>query len=58
MVVTPIKTAGKLLQWGITFLFSKTADRVREKAGDIIGKMINKEKRPANYSPVLLIYHH
>ena len=39
------KTAGKMLQWGITVLVSKNADKVRGKAGEFIGKIANKEKR-------------
>jgi hypothetical protein len=40
------KTVGKAIQWGMTGLVSKNADKIKEKAGGIIDRFFKKRKDP------------
>jgi hypothetical protein len=45
------KTLGKALQWGMAGLVSKNADRIKEKAGEVIDTIFKKNKTGSNHSP-------
>lgn len=45
------KTVGKAIQWGMTGLVSKNAEKIKEKAGDLIDKIFKRHKPGANHSP-------
>ena len=45
------KTVGKAIQWGMAGLVSKNADRIKEKAGEVIDWIFKKNKRGSNHSP-------
>jgi hypothetical protein len=48
------KTLGKALQWGMAGLVSKNADRIKEKAGEVIDAIFKKNKTGSNHSPASL----
>ena len=45
------KTLGKALQWGMAGLVSKNADRIKEKAGEVIDMIFKKNKTGSNHTP-------
>lgn len=45
------KTVGKAVQWGMAGLVSKNADRIKEKAGEVIDWIFKKNKKGSNHSP-------
>jgi hypothetical protein len=45
------KTVGKAIQWGMAGFVSKNADKIKEKAGDIIDRLFKKKKQPTNHTP-------
>jgi hypothetical protein len=45
------KTVGKAIQWGMAGLVSKNADRIKEKAGEVIDWIFRKNKRESNHLP-------
>jgi hypothetical protein len=47
------KTVGKAIQWGMAGLVSKNAEKIKEKAGELIDKIFKKNKTGSNHSPVL-----
>jgi hypothetical protein len=46
------KTVGKAIQWGMAGLVSKNAEKIKEKAGELIDKIFHKHKPGSNHSPV------
>ena len=46
------KTAGLALEWGLAGLVSKNAEKIKEKAGDLIDKIFKKNKTNSSHSPV------
>ncbi len=46
------RTLGKALQWGMAGLVSKNAERIKEKAGEVIDAIFKKNKSGSNHSPV------
>jgi hypothetical protein len=46
------KTVGKAIQWGMAGLVSKNAEKIKEKAGELIDKIFKKNKTGSNHSPV------
>jgi hypothetical protein len=40
------KTVGKAIQWGMAGLVSKNAEKIKEKAGELIDRFFKKNKRP------------
>jgi hypothetical protein len=45
------KTLGKALQWGMAGLVSKNAEKIKEKAGEIIDRIFRKPKPGFNHLP-------
>jgi hypothetical protein len=45
------KTIGKAIQWGMTGLVSKNAEKIKEKAGELIDKIFKRHKPGSNHSP-------
>jgi hypothetical protein len=45
------KTAGLALEWGLAGLVSKNAEKIKEKAGDLIDRIFKKNKPDSNHSP-------
>jgi hypothetical protein len=45
------KTVGKAIQWGMTGLVSKNAEKIKEKAGELIDKIFKRHKPGSNHSP-------
>jgi hypothetical protein len=45
------RTLGKALQWGMAGFVSKNADRIKEKAGEVIDKVFKKTKSGSNHAP-------
>jgi hypothetical protein len=45
------KTVGKAIQWGMAGLVSKNAEKIKEKAGELIDKIFKKHKAESNHSP-------
>jgi len=45
------KTIGKAIQWGMTGLVSKNAEKIKEKAGDLIDRIFKRHKPGSNHSP-------
>jgi hypothetical protein len=45
------KTVGKAIQWGMAGLVSKNAEKIKEKAGELIDKIFHKHKPGSNHSP-------
>ncbi len=45
------KTVGKAIQWGMAGLVSKNAEKIKEKAGDIIDRFFRKSKPVAKHPP-------
>ncbi len=45
------KTVGKAIQWGMTGLVSKNAEKIKEKAGDLIDRIFKRHKPGSNHSP-------
>jgi hypothetical protein len=45
------KTIGKAIQWGMAGLVSKNADKIKEKASEIIDKLFRKNKPNTNHIP-------
>jgi hypothetical protein len=41
------KTVGKAIQWGMAGLVSKNAEKIKEKAGELIDRFFRKNKRPS-----------
>jgi hypothetical protein len=48
------KTVGKAIQWGMTGLVSKNAEKIKEKAGDLIDRIFKRHKPGSNHSPAPL----
>ncbi|MDP9041849.1 MAG: hypothetical protein M3N30_07695, partial [Bacteroidota bacterium] len=48
------KTVGKVIQWGMTGLVSKNADKIKEKASEIIDRFFRKHKATSNHIPVAI----
>jgi hypothetical protein len=46
------KTVGKAIQWGMAGLVSKNAEKIKEKAGELIDKIFKKDKTGSNHSAV------
>ena len=44
------KTVGKAIQWGMAGLVSKNAEKIKEKAGELIDRFFKKNKR-TNQTP-------
>jgi hypothetical protein len=45
------KTIGNAIQWGMAGFVSKNADKIKEKAGEIIDKLFKKKKQHTNHTP-------
>jgi len=45
------KTVGKAIQWGMAGFVSKNAEKIKEKAGDLIDKLFKKKNQPTNHAP-------
>jgi hypothetical protein len=45
------KTVGKAIQWGMAGLVSKNAEKIKEKAGELIDRFFRKNKSQTNHSP-------
>jgi hypothetical protein len=45
------KTVGRALQWGMAGLVSKNAERIKEKAGEVIDRIFGKNKSATNHTP-------
>jgi hypothetical protein len=45
------KNGRKAIQWGMAGLVSKKAERIKEKAGEVIDKIFKKRKPGSNHSP-------
>ena len=48
------KTVGKVIQWGMTGMVSKNADKIKEKASEIIDRFFRKHKATSNHIPVAI----
>ena len=48
------KTVGKAIQWGMAGIVSKNADKIKEKAGQIIDKILKKKQHPVSAIKVIL----
>jgi len=42
---------GKAVQWGVAGLVSKNAEKIKEKAGELIDRLFKKSKPGTNHSP-------
>lgn len=42
---------GKAVQWGLAGLVSKNAEKIKEKAGELIDRLFRKSKPGENHSP-------
>ena len=42
------KTIGKAIQWGMAGIVSKNAEKIKDKAGQLIDKLLKKTKHPLN----------
>jgi hypothetical protein len=45
------KTLGKAIQWGMAGLVSKNAEKIKERAGELIDKLFKKHKSDTNHIP-------
>jgi len=45
------KTVGKAIQWGMAGLVSKNAEKIKEKAGELIDRLFKKHKPASNHTP-------
>lgn len=45
------KTVGKAIQWGMAGLVSKNAEKIKEKAGDLIDRFFKKNKPASRHTP-------
>jgi len=45
------KTAGLALEWGLAGVVSKNAEKIKEKAGELIDRIFKKNKPDSNHSP-------
>jgi hypothetical protein len=43
------KTVGKAIQWGMAGLVSKNAEKIKEKAGELIDRLFRKRKSGSNH---------
>ncbi len=48
------KTVGKAVQWGMAGLVSRNAERIKEKAGELIDKLFKKPRSGSNHTPAPL----
>ncbi|HMC86697.1 MAG TPA: hypothetical protein VKI61_14315 [Chitinophagaceae bacterium] len=44
------KTVGKAIQWGMAGLVSKNAEKIKEKAGELIDRLFRKHKPQSNHT--------
>jgi hypothetical protein len=51
------KTIGNAIQWGMAGLVSKNAEKIKEKAGELIDKVFKHSKSNSNHSPASLPDH-
>jgi hypothetical protein len=45
------KTVGKAIQWGMAGLVSKNAEKIKQKAGELIDKIFKRHKTGSNHTP-------
>ena len=45
------KTVGKAIQWGMAGLVSKNAEKIKEKAGELIDRFFKKKKQHTSSAP-------
>jgi uncharacterized coiled-coil protein SlyX len=45
------KTVGKAIQWGMAGLVSKNAEKIKQKAGELIDKIFKRSKTGSNHTP-------
>ena len=50
------KTVGKAIQWGMAGLVSKNAEKIKEKAGELIDRLFRKHKTVSKDIPVKTHY--
>jgi hypothetical protein len=45
------KTVGKAVQWGMAGLVSKNAEKIKQKAGELIDKIFKRHRPGSNHTP-------